>query len=424
MALPLPRVVADTMPGGGLITSNLGRNALAASNLENSINQIKAQYAPVTVPAEAASKLAYANLMGPQFLAKLMGNQDILANIPNQQGALNMVLSAATGQANNPFIKIGQPNPMAGQSPMVQLLMKGIKNMFGGGQNQISSQPQNVFDATNLSQADKSGLNNLQPGQSYTIQGKQPSGIMMSDNGSVPALPPRTTPNPNITFDAQGNPVFRQNAAQYAGEKEEGKKAGEIRATAIGDLSDVVFNARTKQQTLDNLGKIISSPEFEQMRQTPILGRNELQYYQRYGTPAQQNMVGQLVTLSGNIIRDASQDFKGAFRKGEQELIQNMKINPGDTFDAARGKMEQLSVLNQMIMNRAQLTANYMEDNHISKVKAEALADKQLNGDAMRAQVHNQLNPKPTESDINFMAQKYKTTPDEIKKRLKAKGLL
>lgn len=97
MALPLPKVVADVGPGGPMVTSMMGTNALTASNLENAINRIKAQYAPVTVPAEAASKLAYANLMGPQFLAKLMNNPDILATMKNPQGAVNFVTGAATG---------------------------------------------------------------------------------------------------------------------------------------------------------------------------------------------------------------------------------------------------------------------------------------------------------------------------------------
>jgi len=79
MALPLPRVVADVGPGGPLVTSMMGTNALTKSNLENQIKKVEAQYAPITAQAQAASKLAYANLMGPQFLAKMLGNPDIAA---------------------------------------------------------------------------------------------------------------------------------------------------------------------------------------------------------------------------------------------------------------------------------------------------------------------------------------------------------
>jgi len=74
MTLPLPRVVADVGPGGGLVTSMGGINSLANDMILRQINEVKKQYAPITTQAEAASKLAYANLMGPQFMAKLMAN--------------------------------------------------------------------------------------------------------------------------------------------------------------------------------------------------------------------------------------------------------------------------------------------------------------------------------------------------------------
>ena len=80
MALPLPKVVADVGPGGPLVTAMGGINSLHNDMLLRKINAIKAQYAPVTAQAEAASKLAYANLMGPQFLAKILGNDAAVGN--------------------------------------------------------------------------------------------------------------------------------------------------------------------------------------------------------------------------------------------------------------------------------------------------------------------------------------------------------
>lgn len=415
MALPLPSVVADVGPGGPMVTSMRGINSLINDIYGNQIKGVEAQYAPVTTQANAASKLAYANLMGPQFLSKLMGNEDILANMTPEQRtkALQMVYQAGSGQGTgNALMNLpGMANQGQSQSPLAKIV-GSVKNAFGF-QSPDQSQPQQPVNAMaqqpNLSAQDRNAISNMQPGDAYTIQGNQATNQM--------AAPTMQQPAP------QGANSFAENAGNYAGIKAEGKEAGTIRAKDINDLSDTVFQGQTKQATLDNISKIVSSPEFEQIRQTPILGHHELSYYERYGTPAQQNMVGQLRTLSGNVIRDASQDFKGAFRKGEQQLLENMKINPGDTVDAARGKMEQLSYLNQMITRRAQMTAQYMQQNHMSKLDAEQLADKQLNGDTIRFSIHNQLNPKPTDDDINFMAEKYNTTPEEIKKRLKAKGI-
>ena len=100
MALPLPRTVPDTGPGGGLVTAMGGINALHNAMIEKKINQIKSQYLPTTLQAEAASKRAYANLMGPQFLAKLLQNPGALANMGNKKAreALEKSVNAGMGQ--------------------------------------------------------------------------------------------------------------------------------------------------------------------------------------------------------------------------------------------------------------------------------------------------------------------------------------
>jgi len=406
MAIPSVNMFSQ-QPGGGIVTAMRGTNALSQDMIDTKIKGIQAQYAPLTAQAEAASKLAYANLMGPQFLAKLMGNEDILANIqdPQKRQLLNMLVSAGSGQGTGNALMGGGGfgMPQSQNNSLSDFLVDKIKNVFSQQpqQQMPMQQPQQQmpsagFNASALSPQDIAAINRMQPGDAYVIQGNQP-------------------PQPSS---------FAENVGSYKGIKEEGQEAGKIRANDIKELSDTVFNGETKQGTLDQITDIIRSPEFEQIRQTPILGHHELSYYAKYGTKEQQNMVGQLMTLSGNVIRDASQDFKGSFRKGEQQLLQNMKINPGDTVYAARGKMEQLSYLNRMITERARMTGTLMNQYHINKLQAEELADKNLKGEEIRNNIHNKLNPKPTEEDINYMAEKYKVTPDEIRKRLKAKGIL
>lgn len=423
--IPLPEA-----PPGGFFGGANAVNALNRSNLQNQILGVQAKYAPLTTKAEAASKLAYANLMGPQFLAKLLGHTDILANLTEsqKQEALQKLYGAGGGGQNilnqNAGLNLGSDvNPLS--SGLLGLLL----NVFGNKSNQkIQSQPSmpparpNVNYINQGNEPPSQDSNNL---YAYDAQGNN----IVATPEEIQAVIDRTKhgaqqqPQPQPTLPPT-SPTFAENVGTYKGIVKEGEEAGKIRAEEVKNLSDTVFSGQTKQATLDNIGKIISSPEFEQIRQVPILGHHELSYYQKFGTPAQQNMVGQFMTLSGNIIRDASQDFKGAFRKGEQQLLENMKINPGDTVDTARGKMEQLSYLNKMITERARLTAELMSKYHISKLQAETIADKQINGEKIRSQIHNSLNPKPTEEDINFMARKYNTTPEEIKKRLKAKGII
>ena len=140
MALPLPKVVSDVGPGGPLVSSMGGINSLANDMILRKINQVKYKYAPITAQAEAASKLAYANLMGPQFLAKIMGNDSALANMSEDQkrSALDKIYQAGSGQGTGANI-FSQMQAGAGASSPSSNSLSGwltdkIKNVFGGQQ--------------------------------------------------------------------------------------------------------------------------------------------------------------------------------------------------------------------------------------------------------------------------------------------------
>lgn len=150
MALPLPRVVPDVGPGGGLVTAMGGMNKLSNENILRQINDIKRQYAPLTTQAEAASKLAYANLMGPQFLAKLLGNDSAIANMGSDQAkaALQKSLNAGMGggNANNIFAQMQQQNQGLGGklgNSLSNYFADKLKGVFGG--SGASSQADNVL---------------------------------------------------------------------------------------------------------------------------------------------------------------------------------------------------------------------------------------------------------------------------------------
>lgn len=378
MALPLPKVVADIEPGGGIVTSMSGVNALTQGNLENAIKRIQLQYAPITAQSEAASKLAYANLMGPQFMAKLMGNPDILANIPNQQEALRSVLSAAGGQGNVPISPQIPSMPSSG-NPLVDLAMRGIKSAFGRQppaqipqQMPQALQQQNNMGVPSLSQVDQQNIRSMKPGDSYVV-------------GSAP---PSINASPPLNRQQQS---FAENAGEYARIKEELKESGKINAEQIKDLDDTAFNANTLQITLDQLSSIVDSPEFRQIRKIPIAGQHELGWYAKFGTPSQKYLVGKFLSDQGQVVVNVAGQFKGAFRAGEQGLINYMKVNPADMPEVASGKLQGMSLLNKMLSQRSSLTARLMEENHISKGKAMEIADKQVNGKDIRDKIDNSV---------------------------------
>lgn len=335
----------------------------------------KGRYAPTSLKSEAASKLAYANLMGPQFIAKLMGNTDVVANSPQLQNpeTIKRLYQAGMGGASGGGMPQGglAANPFSSPPPM-----QGNNGSFNPAPRMP---PQGMGSVPQQSQGAPSSMPAPQGDQGMPEQ-PQP------DQG--PSMPPAQVP--------AGRPSYAENVANYSGVVEEGKEAGKIRAKDIDALNTSAYNATTNQDTFDALGQIVASPEFEQIRQTPLLGHHELAYYAKEGTPKQQQMVGQFYTLVGNIIKDSSRDFAGQFRRGEQQLLQSMKPNDADTVDTARGKLEMLTYLNRMLKERATLSSQMMNQHHMNKGQALELADKQINGVQIRQQIHDRLNPTIT----------------------------
>lgn len=433
MALPLPRVVADTSPGGGLVTAMGGINSLNNDMLMRKINEVKAKYAPLTAQAEAASKMAYANLMGPQFLAKLMGNDSALANMSEDQksSALSKLYQAGSRQGTGNALMnmpIGQqPNYSGVGQPSTNSFSDKIKNALHGFFVQGSSQQeqgQNPF-AMGGQQPQQQGFAPQQQSEPQADDGidhgydmamdaflKSPEGQAEMAKGDQGRMPTRDealdwyhqqqgdpgmskSPSAYDTFPGRRK-TYAEKTGEFKGIVGEGQETGKIRAKDIDALNTSVFNAETQQATLNDIGDILASPEFEEIRQVPLAGQHELSYYGKEGTPAQQQMVGRYFTLTGNLIKDASRDFAGQFRKGEQKLLSGMKPGASDTVDSAKGKTEALTVLNKMLSERSRITSKIMTDYHVNKLDALEAADKQVNGEKIRQSVHDRLNPMVT----------------------------
>lgn len=136
MALPLPRVVADVEPGGPLVTSMRGMNALTQSNLENQIKSAQAKYAPYTTYADAASKLAYANMVPWQIQATVLSNPLLWSALKDNPGAIQSMLQNFTQsvpKGNQIFGGVQMPAPNMQRS---NGLMGMLMDKLTGGSNQ------------------------------------------------------------------------------------------------------------------------------------------------------------------------------------------------------------------------------------------------------------------------------------------------
>jgi hypothetical protein len=452
MDLPLPKTVADVGPGGPLVTAMQGMNALTDSGYQNEINKQKAKYAHVTVPAEAASKLAYANLMGPQFLAKLMGNTDILANMSPEQRtqALALVQQAGSGQGtgnamlNSPYLNQSQSGE--GSSPFANFV-NSIKSALGlGGNPQSNNQPpQNpmLMQGGNNDQGTNSlnqspvqpmsmGNGNLRPASPELLNhaAKSPENYQNAINNGWDVTPIKNQVQQQAQPSQQSKQTFPENVGEYKGIVEEGTESGKIRAKDIEELNNNVFNGEKNLTTLKDLGKIVSSPAMKEMRNLPLLGNKELAYYAKEGTPAQQDAIGKIRVGMGNIVKDSAGDFKGQFRQGEQQLLQTMKPNESDTVNVMLGKLSELTKLQTILSQRSRLTSQIMSKEHVNKLEALDKANKILDSGKIDKDISNDLYPEGvpgenkglssqySKSDIEHTAKKYNMSVDQVKAQL------
>lgn len=404
MALPLPKVVADVEAGGPIVTAMRGQNALTQSELENKIKGVQAKYAPLTTQAEAASKLAYANLMGPQFLAKIMGNTDILANIPDdkKRDALNFLYQAAQGQgAGNSILNLPNQGQNANQ-PNLANFVNTIKNAFGLGQQQgqmpSMAAPQNAMNGA--PQVNANPVANL----------------------------PTAAPNQNVAAPALIPPTqnkWAENVGTYEGIKKEGAKLGELRAQAMDELGEQYQQAVQAEVPVQHLMEMTQNPVFINMRnKVPFFQDKQLQYLAKIGTPAEQRLVGDFITTATNAVANTVNGFRGRILDKEISMANQMKISPDDTWNVMVGKLGSIATFNEMTKQRAFKANQLMQKEHLNRAEAIAKADKMVDGPAIRKQMEGKLNPKPSDEDINYMAEKYKISPDEVRKRLKQRGIL
>lgn len=105
MALPLPKVVSDVSPGGGVVTSMQGQNALTKSALEN-------QYYGPSQQADIASKTTYARYLPAQIIGQVLSNP--LAWQTMDKGQLQALVSQYANSVSNPpsiaSLSGGQPS--------------------------------------------------------------------------------------------------------------------------------------------------------------------------------------------------------------------------------------------------------------------------------------------------------------------------
>jgi hypothetical protein len=449
MALPLPRVVPDTGPGGGLVTAMGGINALHNAMIEKKINQIKAQYMPLTSQAEAASKLAYANLMGPQFLSKLLGNEGALANMSEDQKKqiLGLVSRAGVNNSGNPLAQMPQaqaPQHTGVGQPSTNNFAGYLKNALKGflGQGQSQGQGNNPFAQAAQAMPQMPQQQQMPQGQPQApeqpmgnpamnaVPGKRPKGGVTVEgqqwydkNGNPVYEEDVQTPNEDVQIE-ETEPTWAEKTGRFKGEEKQGEEAGKYRAKAQQEIGDSQLGLSHSGAVLGRMTDIIKNPEFQEMRnKIPFFQDKQLNYLMKTGTPAQKKLIGDFLSTSESFIASTVQGFSGKPLVREFDLAQRQKISPSDPIHVAEGKLKSAIALHDIAEKKNNIISGLL-DKGVNLSDAVKQANKMVDVSAIEKRTDELLRDKPTEEDIKYMAEKYKTSPAEIRKKLKAQGVL
>lgn len=338
------------------------QEALIASQQKNQINAPYAQNANRVFEADVGNKEGELSLLG--YKKKLMEAQAM------QAGAS----AAKAKQIADLYASVMNDN--------------GAQNNRSNQEQQAENQGTMPSYAQNLNQGMQQP--NVNPGQMAQSGINQKDKMRQNLVAHLLGLKPTTS-----VVDGKlvtNNPLFGV-SEQKVGPSSFEKELSKNDAKHVFDLEGIVQNASNSQTTLDSLSDIVSSPSFDEMRQNPILGKYEMGYFAKFGTPEQQNMANQYMTVTGEIVKNAARDFKGQFRVGEQALISSMKPSTSDTAEAARAKTEALAYMNQMLKQRSEISADLIRKG-VAPLEAYKQADEKVNGKELRKVINQRLHEK------------------------------
>lgn len=390
------------------------------ARMEAATKEAELPYAGLSSAANAASKLAYARLMGPQFMAKLMGNENLLANMDNPKQKLDAITGSSGvggGDMSDMIMRYWAQNQAGQQSQSPQMPQQPQQPQMPQQMPQMPQQPQ-------MPQAPQQAPMQAPPQMQQPQQAQQ---VPTNEEGI-------------LNYDAQGNQIpmgendFAENVGKYKEtvKKREsaGKERGQLNEKKMGELGDSYMAGTKIMSTLDSMIKTVNSPVFENMRQLPILQQHELGFYANYGSPEEKQAVGTFIADQGQLVKDFVQSLGSQAVKSEIGLANSTKPNAADMPDVIKGKVDALYSLTKLANERTALTHDLMRNKGMDYFDAQRKADKELKGDEIRQQVHDKVYPPKvinpshlTAENLQYTAKELGISVPEVIKRLEAKGI-
>jgi hypothetical protein len=402
MALPLPQVVES---GDPVMNAMRGIQDYARNHYENQIKKVQARYAPLNTFADASSKLTYSNLMGPQFISKLLANPNVFPNVKGKEreNLVNGLFSS--GMQTNPIMELLQQRPDLIQQEESGGFSDLLKNLFLKNTNnnplnqsqygnsppqqrtnaftQVQPLPPEQMNSPNLSPEDRKNIGNMQtPGQSYVVQGNEP-------DQSEPSNEPNVDP-------------WAKRRGQYEGTVAQETQAGKLRADSIYEYGKQYANDVRLEKTLYNLIDTIKNPTFSKMREKiPYFQDIQLKNKSKIGSREEQRLIGNFIDDSGLVLKDMFNSYRGKGLLGEFEATKQMKVNDNDTIGVLFGKVQSAYMMNQMNKQLNYLVPKIMKEKNVDEHEAIQIADKQINGQKIRDEILDKLYGNVTIEDTD-----------------------
>ncbi len=359
------------------------------------INAVKAQYAPLTTQAEAASKLAYSNLMGPQFLAKAFSDPNFLAGLDENQktNAINTISRAAAGQ--NPMELMKQLNQQPQTQNPLKHIVNSVKDAFGFGEAPVAQSNNSMLDIPIGGQPRNPMANTQNLGNNSPLSNADLNG--MSDEFRNDMKQHVTPQNRQAIEDYENNQAktLATKRGEFEGTATEEKELGKFRAQNLEDIGREQLALSKSGVSLDRMINIIKSPDFQELRSSvPFFQDKQLNLLSKTGNKKQQDLIGDFITTSQSMMGDAVNSFQGKAMAREFDYAQRLKINDNDTVGVAEGKLRALKTLKEIAETKNDLVYNHIKNDHMDLAKAIKQADKEIDIKPIERQVDQLLEPR------------------------------
>ncbi len=368
---------------------------LLASKLQNQINSAKAQYAPEMALAELQGKQGE---VGMQPLRKKLLEaqtglassrmQQALAEFKKQQqmqqlisGAMNNDQYKNDNQQNNEQISQYQ----FGQGPMRP---EGLREKILYGQENPNLQITNPGNK-NQYHIDEIYEKNPQLRSEFEKQGFKKKQSVKSDPSSGQTFIQTTYPSGKTIIEAI---KVGEQPKDIARNKEQGKIAGQIYGDAIKGSNSLEAQNASLDQLISN---ITENPIAKN-----VIGPVQNRVVQWAGSPEERNLLGQIMSGSGNIMLSVADNVKGAWSGKDMAMVNGIKPNVNDTFDVFVGKLKSYRALNELTKQRTDLIAELI-DKGIAPHEAAKIARDKISFEPIKKQYEEVLKNSSSKNKIS-----------------------